>query len=128
MKKLLLASIGFCAALMAKDFSGDYRMKGGLTVGSIEIKQLSADKLTFSVDNMNSKNAHLCQFDGEAAINGNTAEFRDRDEEMGGIMIMKFGNGFVNISGNIESKGYCGSGVSVSGKYRLRSPKKASSQ
>ena len=110
---------------MAKDFSGDYRMKDGLTNGSIEIKQLSADKLTFSVDNINPKNAHLCQIDGEAVINGNTAEFRDKDADMGGIMIMKFGNGFVEISGNIESKGYCGTGVGVSGKYKLKSPKKA---
>lgn len=125
MKKILLVSMGFCAALMAKDFSGDYRMKDGLTNGSIEIKQLSADKLAFSVDNINPKNTHLCQIDGEAVIKGNTAEFRDKDADMGGIMIMKFGNGFVEISGNIESKGYCGSGVGVSGKYKLRSPKKA---
>lgn len=77
MKKLLLVSVGFCAALVARDFSGDYRMKGGLTEGSIEIKQLSANKLTFSVDNINRKNTHLCQFEGQAIINGNTAEFKD---------------------------------------------------
>ena len=79
MKKILLLGV-FVSCVFAQNFVGKYVQKSSFYDGEVEIKSQNGNSIVFSVDGMNTRNTHMCTFEGVAKLNGNVAVFKKKSD------------------------------------------------